>query len=151
MRRLKKFLHLSWQEKQLFCEAVGLVLLSQLAVKAIAFKHIHRFLNARCNQQPQDAFESLTDIRLVRASLSRAVNQLPWSARCLSQSIAAFIMLRRRGIPAVLLVGAKFEDSSLLAHAWIDADRWSSEIIAEKAGFVTLMRIGKESPSGIAH
>ena len=72
----------------------------------------------------RDAFDSADDIKLVNLSLSRAANLLPWKSLCLSRSIAAFIMLRRRGIPAVMFAGVKFaEDSSLLAHAWVA--RWS--------------------------
>jgi hypothetical protein len=47
---------------------------------------------------------------------------LPWNSLCLSRSIAQLIMLRRRGIPAILFAGVKSaEDSSLSAHAWVRA------------------------------
>ena len=125
MGRLLKFWSLTRREKQFFCEAGILLLLSNLCVKTIAFRHIDSFLRARWNDCTRGAFDRADDIKLVNLSLSRAANLLPWKSLCLSRSIAAFIMLRRRGIPAVMFAGVKFsEDSSLLAHAWVDTGSW---------------------------
>jgi hypothetical protein len=57
--------------------------------------------------------------------------------------MAAFIMFRRRGIPAVLLAGIKvMEDSSLDAHAWVDTGLEANGKSFDNSGFATVIRIG---------
>jgi transglutaminase-like putative cysteine protease len=47
---------------------------------------------------------------------------MPFRAVCLEQAIAARAMLRRRGIPSALHLGAGPDEShDLAAHAWLDA------------------------------
>ena len=142
MRRLAKFLSLSLHEKQLFCEAFGLLLLSQMCVKIIAFRHIYRFLSALSDET---TLQRSYDVRIVNLSLLRAASLLPWKSLCLSRSIAAFIMLRRRGVPAVMLIGARFEHSLIYAHAWIEA-RYVADIESEEPAYMPLMKIGQELP-----
>jgi hypothetical protein len=51
-------------------------------------------------------------------------------------------MLRRRGIQAVLLAGAKFSGHSLLdAHAWVETGLVNDKS-SENSGFATVIRIG---------
>src|SRR5215469_11402898 len=120
MRRVIKFWSLPACEKKLFCEASILLLLSVTGVKAIAFRHIDRFLRTHWNDGARGGNDHHQESELVRRSVSRAANALPWKSLCLSRSIAEFIMLRRRGIPAVLFAGVKFSGhSSLDAHAWV--------------------------------
>ena len=55
MRRLFRFWSLPRREKQFFCEAAVLLLLSHLSVKTIAFRHIDSFLRARWNNDTRSA------------------------------------------------------------------------------------------------
>jgi len=60
--------------------------------------------------------------------------------------MAAFIMLRRRGIPAVLVAGVKFsEDSSLHAHAWIHTGRAEPDADSKNSAFTAVVKIGKDA------
>ncbi|EME71274.1 hypothetical protein H261_03728 [Paramagnetospirillum caucaseum] len=52
--------------------------------------------------------------KAVRAMAART----PWKSTCLVQAITGAIMLRRRGIPASLLLGVA-KESGLIAHAWL--------------------------------
>jgi hypothetical protein len=144
MNRLAKFWALPAAEKKLLCEAVFLLSGSTASVKTIAFTHIERFLRA-CWSGGSGHIKSANgeqEIRLVQRSISRATKALPWTSSCLSQSIAEFIMLRRRGIQAVILAGARFSDhSSLDAHAWVETDL-PSDKSPENSTYATLIRIG---------
>jgi len=145
-RRLLKFWSLNRREKHFFCEAGFLLLLSYLCVVTIAFRHIHRVLRASWKDSSRNAFDRADDIKLVDLSLSRVTNALRWERQCLSRSIAAFIMLRRRGIPAVMIAGVKFaEDSSLLAHAWVDTAAGVIGGNYDNAAFTPVVKIGPES------
>jgi hypothetical protein len=121
MGRLLKFWSLPRREKQLLCEASILLLISNASVKAIPFRHIDRFLRIHWNDGMRGDIDHEQEIRLIKHSISRAANVLPLKSLCLSRSIAQFIMLRRRGIVAILILGVRFSDnSSLDAHAWVD-------------------------------
>jgi hypothetical protein len=144
MNRLLKFWSLPGREKQLFCEACILLLLSNVCVRAIAFRHIDRFLRARWSYVAPRDYDPANDINLVNISLARAASLLPWQSLCLSRSVAAFIMLRRRGVSAILCAGVKFlEDSSLSAHAWVHTGRGTIESDSENSAFTVVMRIGR--------
>jgi Transglutaminase-like superfamily len=146
MSRLFKFWSLPQREKQLFCEASLLLLLSDLSVKTIAYRHIDSFLRARWNDVTRGTIDSGDDIeQLVKLSISRMASLLPWKILCLSRSIAEFIMLRRRGIPAVMHMGVKFhENSSLHAHAWVHIATDLTEGNSDSSGFTPVVRIGQK-------
>jgi len=145
MGRLRKFWSLTRREKEFFCEAGILLLLSNLCVRTIAFKHIDNFLRSRWNNGIQRACNQADDIRLAKLSLSRMARLLPWKNLCLSRSIAAFVMLRRRGIPAVLVAGVKLsENSTLVAHAWVQTGHGVIDGIPDNYGFTAVVRIGQE-------
>ena len=142
MGRLRKFWSLTRREKKFLWEASILLCLSNASVKTIAFRHIDRFLRSHWNQFTRDGANREPEIKLVRLSISRAALVLPWKSRCLSQSIAQFIMLRRRGIPAAMFAGARFSGSSLEAHAWVDTSLSVNDVGSENSGFTTVIKIG---------
>src|SRR5262245_55548101 len=143
MGRLRKFWFLTRREKKFLCEAGILLFLSNACVKAIAFRHIDRFLRIRWNDNIQRGIDHKQEIRLVQRSILRATNVLPWTSRCLSQSIAQFIMLRRRGISAILFAGVKFSGhSSLNAHAWVETGLAANDTSSENSDFAPVIRIG---------
>src|SRR5262245_21777851 len=117
MGRLHKLWNLSRREKGLLCEAGILFLAAKVSVHTLPFGYIERHLRAHWGGATADIGDRHDDIRLIRRSLARAESLLRWKAPCLSRSIAEFIMLRRRGIPAVMYLGVKvIEDSTLSAH-----------------------------------
>jgi hypothetical protein len=141
MRRLGKFWSLTRWEKQVLCEAIILLSISTICVKAIAFRRIDRFMRTHWNEGVQ-CIDREQETRVIQLSISRAVNVLPWKSLCLSRSLAEFIMLRRRGIPATINAGVRFSGhSSLDAHAWVDTSLEVGES-SKSSGFVTLIRIG---------
>src|SRR5262245_5030592 len=156
MGRLHRFWSLPRREKKFFCEAGILLLLANLCVKALAFRHIDSFLRGRWNDRPAvTGPDEAGDSRLINLSLARAANLFPWESLCLSRSVAAFIMLRRRGIPAILFAGVKVrKDNSLSAHAWVHTGREAIEGNSENSTFTIMINIGKEpfvvDPGGTA-
>jgi hypothetical protein len=146
MGRLLKFWSLTRPEKRFFFEATLLVLVAHICVRTIAFRHIYSFLRNHWTDSTEGGLGRADDIELVNASVSRAANLLPLKKLCLSQSIAAFIMLRRRGIPAALVAGVRVsEDSSLRAHAWVDISRGPTDKASDNSAFTAVVRIGDDS------
>jgi Transglutaminase-like superfamily len=142
MGHLLKLFSASRREKQFLLEAFTLLLLSQVALKTITFRHIYSFLTSRWNDDVPNTLNALDDVRFVEASVSRAARRLPWTSSCLSRSITVFVMLRRRGESAVIFTGVKLEGSSLLAHAWVHAGSEARDANPKNMGFTALMRIG---------
>jgi hypothetical protein len=136
---LLKMWCLTRREKLLICEAIIFLFFSTLCIRMIAFKRIERFLRVRWKHVVQSCDK---DVRLVNRSVSRAANLLPWKSLCLSRSIAEFIMLRRRGIPAVLVAGVKFSKD----RSYLDAHAWVATSLADTVSlnFVVVFRIGQE-------
>jgi hypothetical protein len=145
MGRLKKFWRLAKGEKLLLFESTCLLVLASLSVRLVAFKHIDRFLrNYHARAAGKNWISHPDQAHLLDLSLSRAARLLPWKSLCLSRSIAGFIMLRRRGIAAVMFAGVKvFKDSSLYAHAWVDTGSEVTDSTLEAREFTTLLRIGE--------
>jgi hypothetical protein len=145
MGHLLKFWRLDRREKYFFCEAAILLLLFSLIIKTIAFRYVDKFLRAYWNHATVSDFAGDEDFKLINLSLSRAAKLLPKKSLCLSRSIAALIMLRRRGIPAVLVAGVKFtEDLALHAHAWIHTGHDVPSVTLENSTFTAVVKIGQE-------
>ena len=145
MDRLLRFWSSTRREKLLLCEAVILLLLSGLCVKIIPFKGIYSFLQRHFSYVKIDGYEvSNCASDTIERSVSRAAKGLPWKNLCLTQAIAAFIMLRRRGIPAVMLTGVKvLKNSSLSAHAWVNTGEETSKKISTNSDFTVVLKIGQ--------
>jgi hypothetical protein len=142
MEKLVKLWSLSWREKQACFEASFLLLTTYLAVQTISFRHIYNFLKNFSTDHAHDKLNYDEDVRLVNMALSRVANRLPWKSLCLIRSITAFIMLRRRGIPAVVFTGVKSDRTSLSAHAWVRVGHDMRDEGPESATFTVVMRIG---------
>jgi hypothetical protein len=54
------------------------------------------------------------------AALELAAAFVPFRAICLEQSLALYLLLRRRGVPAVLRIGVR--PYPFTAHAWVELD-----------------------------
>jgi hypothetical protein len=56
----------------------------------------------------------------VKLAVSRVDRYMPWGTECYTQALTAKLMLRRRGVPTVLLVGfRKSEKGEIQGHAWL--------------------------------
>ena len=97
--------------------ALAWLAMARVALATIGFNRIRNRLEAMTTgSRAGDGYP-----RAVRRAISRASRTLP-GTKCLPQSVAAFVLLRRGGHPAELTIGvAKNENeaSPLDAHAWV--------------------------------
>jgi len=141
--RLRKFWSLPATEKFQICEAAMLLPIVNLSIKVIEFKRIHSFLRNRGIILTQAANHD-DELEAIARSVSRAAAVMPMESLCLSRSIVEFIMLRRRGIPAVIVAGVvSSADSSLSAHAWVELATIARNERSDNCGFVPVLRIGE--------
>jgi hypothetical protein len=120
MRRLRKFLALPARKKALFVKVALLLGLVRIGLKTLPFQKI-RSLVDRISEPSKYAKESPAE---AVEDIIRAVDvigcRMPGS--CLTQALAARVLLGRRGLDTRLHIGAVKEDEGgFLAHAWLES------------------------------
>jgi hypothetical protein len=118
---LKRFLRLPGGRKWVVCEALLALMGARLAIAVFPFRRIAAWLGTpgveSCGTAPPEQVELA---QMVGWAVERLGRRVPWDARCLTQAIAAWAMLRRRGLYGAISFGAaKGESGELMAHAWL--------------------------------
>jgi hypothetical protein len=121
IRRPILFIRLSAPERRDLIEAVALCTLAGLLIRVLAFRRLAPRLGRHMAVSPvaPDAATS-RDVARIRWAIASAARHLPWRPVCLPQAITAQWMLRRRGIPSTLYLGAD-PARGYDAHAWVRA------------------------------
>jgi hypothetical protein len=121
MRQLTKFLALPAEDRRALAVSLALICMVRLSLWIVPF----RWLRAAVRRvaPPPDGKPDPTPGEAERTAqaIERAAKSVP-GATCLTQALAAEILLRRAGHPAAIHVGvAKTPSGELAAHAWIEA------------------------------
>lgn len=113
---IAKFLSLPYDEKLLLIEAIVLLFISKIIV-FFPFRQYIKLLRPVGDSHKEPELGLFIKIG---KSLQRANKLACWKNICLVKSVAARIMLSRRGIPSVFTLGLFFHDGTKLgAHAWV--------------------------------
>jgi hypothetical protein len=138
MQALARLRALAPHERWLFAEGLVGLGLASLAVALLPFRTI-----AGSATRPWTAKSPLDD-RAVIASVAWAVRagarRVPFRAKCFEQGLAAWWMLRRRGVNATLHYGARRENENLVAHVWVTAGDRGVIGCENKDAFAELIR-----------
>ncbi|GAB2552000.1 lasso peptide biosynthesis B2 protein [Spirosoma aerophilum] len=129
MRRLKKLWQLSFQEKQLFAEALFWVFLAKALLLCIPLKRCLELvkMNKTAGNQPTS-----DQLRQVKKAIYRTRYIMFWPNQCIVMSVASRWMLQSRHIHSSLFLGVRFDTNrKLTAHAWLTAHDY---YIVEKNG-----------------
>lgn len=128
----RKFWQLSWPDRLLLVEAVLFLAIAGLAIAVLPFRRIGLLAGRPIRRPELPRAVRLNKVRHIRWAVASSAVRVPWRALCFQQGLAAQLMLRRRGIPAVLYYGANQDDQSgLYAHVWVrdgDVDVIGGEI-----------------------
>ena len=100
----------------LLAEAGAAILAASLAVRLVAFRTLAERLSR--GGSASAVADAETAYWLRRALLAWA-KRLPWRALCFEQGLAAFALLRRRGLAATMHYGAATIGGELKAHVWV--------------------------------
>ena len=122
LRRIIKYLGLSWWEQRLFIEAFCLTGIVRLAIMLLPFRWLAPALGKHMQESPMIEYNLLKYevARLIGQVIEKVSRYTPWESKCLVQAIVGKIMLRKRGIANTLYLGVgKNERKSLVAHAWL--------------------------------
>ncbi len=121
-RKIYNLLRRPWADKWLLAQVFVLLGFTRLAINTLSFKRLARYFGPQKVETPADAPpEQLAAARRIAWAISRVSPYTPWKSNCFPQALTAKILLRWRGIPSTLYLGAAFaEDKSKLeAHAWL--------------------------------
>lgn len=115
---VRKLLQLSKLEAWLLFQAVVLLPTVRLALNFITVSRL-KDLGTRTVRELRDPrLPPQTTARMVRVAAQRGL----YRAKCLDQSLVLCWLLRRQGIDAQIVFGARKEDEQMEAHAWIEVD-----------------------------
>jgi hypothetical protein len=91
-----------------------------LAHRLAPFRYLALTLGSCQREVPESSSPREANLSLrVSRGIQAAANRLPWHTSCLIRAVAAKWMLRRRGVPSTLYLGARSSGSGLAAHAWL--------------------------------
>ena len=123
MERLRKFLCLSNAERWILIKVALLLAVIAVSKRLLPFRTVRRLL-ARAADRPvgRQHADRLSAQRVVWA-VEAASRHIPRTKSCLTQALAAQLMLTRRGYPALVHLGVtRGEQGQFQAHAWVEME-----------------------------
>jgi hypothetical protein len=109
---------LSPLERAALGRALVVVPLVRLALLLLPFRVVHRAVCGR--PRPASPAPALMPIEPAVWAVRAVAGRVP-GASCLTQALAAALLLRRYGHEATLRVGVARVDGGLRAHAWVES------------------------------
>ncbi len=119
MKRLVQLVLLPAAERAVLVEALALCTVVSVLLRVLRFSSVAPRLGQHMAESPaHHAGATSGEVARVRWAIEAAARHLPWKPVCLPQAVTAKWMLRRRGIPCTLYLGAD-PASRYDAHAWV--------------------------------
>jgi len=109
-------------------EAAFFLVVAWISLSLLPVRLVIRVVGLHGNQvQTPDPFRMRStvpeSVATVAWAVRRAARSLPLRVRCLHEALAGTLMLRRRHLPAMLMLGVRrSDDGVLIAHAWVMSD-----------------------------
>ena len=118
---MHKLIHLPRAEKRLLVEAIFTVGAIRVGLWLLPFRTLRRLLKSINRKNLEMQGEDLAQIEKAVWAVGAVSRYVPM-ATCLTQALAAQILLSRRGCPVRLHIGvAKSQKGRLEAHAWVES------------------------------
>jgi hypothetical protein len=120
--RIERFLALRSADRWLFLQAAMAVPFVRMALRVFGFRRCHAALSWLTPGRMPPASDplALDDVarlaRLVRAAARHGM----LNRNCLTESLAMWWLLRRRGLDSDIRIGVRKEGGGLDAHAWVE-------------------------------
>ncbi|MGH7775209.1 MAG: lasso peptide biosynthesis B2 protein [Candidatus Binatia bacterium] len=122
MKQLRKFLLLPPIKRGLLLRSVILLCAIRIGLWLVPFQTLRRFLDrgARVPANPRRSESSPQD--RIAWAVRAASRFAPGGSNCLTEALAAQVLLNRQGFRASLHIGvARDERGKLDAHAWVES------------------------------
>lgn len=126
MGRITKFLHLPGRDRALLLQAFCLILGIRLALKAVRFATLRSALARLASSVPESRRSTpATEDEQQRTvwAVRTAARACPAISTCLTNALAAHVLLARRGYVSNLRIGVtRDEKGEFTAHAWLEQE-----------------------------
>jgi hypothetical protein len=121
MSRLRRFYQLAPLDRRLLIQALFLVVAIRLALWLLPFPTIRRLVTRFARPCTPRPFNKGDQDSSKLAWAVKTVSRYVPAAACLTQALAAQVLLGRRGFPSRLHIGvAKGAEQQFMAHAWVE-------------------------------
>ncbi len=121
MSLLRKIARLDASDRLLLVEAAFVVPVVRIALTILPFRFVHHGVAAATRFLHRPAPAVPHTLNRVTWAVTTVASRVP-RATCLTQALAATLLLVRHGHAATLRVGvAKNDDGILCAHAWLES------------------------------
>jgi len=122
MIRLGKFLRLPPADRRLLVTAALLQAAIRLGLTLLPYRKLRGLVDRLARVSPHRHLAPPASPERIAWAVTRASRAVP-GATCLTQALAAKVLLERRGHPARVRVGiGRAEGAPLLAHAWVECE-----------------------------
>ncbi|HSE03286.1 MAG TPA: lasso peptide biosynthesis B2 protein [Methylomirabilota bacterium] len=121
MTRPGKLLRLPAAEQRLLMTAALLQAAIRLGLAVLPYRRLRALVDRAALMRPRRRLAP-TSPECIASTVTRASRAVP-GATCLTQALAASVLLARRGHPGRVRVGVtRSDDGVLLAHAWVESE-----------------------------
>jgi hypothetical protein len=122
MGLIRNWLDLPPRERWLLCKAAVLLAAVRGALWVFPYSFTRQFVT-RASRRSARLADRPIDVRRIAWAIDTASRRVPRTAHCLTQALAAQILLTRRGYPAKIHFGVLRESKAeLMAHAWVEVE-----------------------------
>jgi hypothetical protein len=119
VRRIPRFLAMPASERWLLLRCVAIVAVIRVALWIAPFRVLLRVVDR--GSRPVRGARSADEAAHIAEGVEIAGRLIP-DATCLTQALAALLLMRRRGLDAELRLGVRRDGAgSVEAHAWIES------------------------------
>lgn len=105
---------------------------ADLSLKMLGLRRSARLARRLAQRAPNRAGAGRAEVMEIARRVATAAAFYPGRAQCLEQSLALYVLLRRRGIGADLRIGV--QPFPFTAHAWVE---YEGRPVNEREDFVT--------------
>ena len=119
MNPLRKFFRLRRSEQWLLLKAALLLGAIRIGLRLFPFQRLKQLLDSASKSHAANQFSADRIAWAVTAASRYVLGDKP----CLTQALAAQLLLKQQGYPACLRIGVAREDGGKLqAHAWVESE-----------------------------
>jgi hypothetical protein len=118
----RKLWRLPPAERRLLLMAASLMVVIKLGLTVLPYRRLRKLVDGASFVARRRPLVLASAPELITRAVARASRTVP-GATCLTQALAAKVMLERFGYPARVHVGiGRTEGAPVIAHAWVESD-----------------------------
>ena len=118
--RLAQFGNLSGMQRRTLVAAWLWLPLFWIGLRTLGLDRFQSHLQRKPIAARQASPMQQNDVRALAEAVNIAASHTPFHATCLTRSLLACWLLRRRGVSSELRIGVNLSSGSLKAHAWVE-------------------------------